>query len=317
MKVMNEQILIEALNDSLERLASGQTIEDCLRAHADVAHDLRILLEIGAATKRARADRREIAGMHSRLDPFIDDLIENTEFPKPHFRLPQGAIVMLVASFLLVLVGFFLLLPHGESQLAHGKTSTKTNRPELTQDADFTPIPTVTLSETPTLTASHTATDMPDETASPTASPTPSETASPTATATNTPSETPSPTATTCVPKAPDNWQSYQVQAGDTLFDIALQTGSTVDKLMQVNCIEDHIIVAGEMLYIPSISQSEPDSSSMQTATITALDNSNDNTVPKLSTQSSGSSIQATQGSDDHEDDHSGDSSDGESSGSS
>lgn len=50
----------------------------------------------------------------------------------------------------------------------------------------------------------------------------------------------------------PAGWTTYTVQAGNTLFAIALATRSTVDELRYVNCIAniDNIIV-GQVLFVP------------------------------------------------------------------
>jgi LysM repeat protein len=57
-------------------------------------------------------------------------------------------------------------------------------------------------------------------------------------------------TASTC--QRPQGWTTYTVQAGNTLFAIALATNSTVDELRYVNCIAnvDNIIV-GDVLFVP------------------------------------------------------------------
>ncbi|HEU0293446.1 MAG TPA: LysM peptidoglycan-binding domain-containing protein [Anaerolineales bacterium] len=81
------------------------------------------------------------------------------------------------------------------------------------------------------------------------------ETATPTWTVTSTETITPtatipySPTPTTCALKT--YWSFLFVQSGDTLSKLARATGSTVDELMQANCLPDTRIVAGQLLYVP------------------------------------------------------------------
>ena len=60
------------------------------------------------------------------------------------------------------------------------------------------------------------------------------------------------PTRTPASCQKPKGWATYTVQAGNTLFAIALATNSTVDELRYVNCIEniDNIIV-GDVLFVP------------------------------------------------------------------
>jgi LysM repeat protein len=85
-------------------------------------------------------------------------------------------------------------------------------------------------------------------TGSPTFTPTP--TATPTSTSTN------PPTSTQCVPKS--YWLTYHVQGGDTLYALALSTGSTVDELRQANCLTSTLIYKGQLLYVPRLPINTP-----------------------------------------------------------
>lgn len=69
----------------------------------------------------------------------------------------------------------------------------------------------------------------------------------PTPTATIRPSRTPTGTAVTteCIP--PEGWVEYTVQPGDTLFNIALATGSTVEEVRQANCMESNVLSVGAL----------------------------------------------------------------------
>jgi LysM repeat protein len=46
-------------------------------------------------------------------------------------------------------------------------------------------------------------------------------------------------------------WTSYRVKPGDTLFSLALATGSTVSELLSANCLPNSRINAGQVLYVP------------------------------------------------------------------
>ena len=89
----------------------------------------------------------------------------------------------------------------------------------------------------------------------PTAMPGPTSSPSPA-----TPTQTPQPTqepppsgAGGCLPASPAGWVSYTVRSGDTLSALAGATNTTLEQLMQVNCIEDaRFIVAGQQLFLPS-----------------------------------------------------------------
>ncbi len=101
----------------------------------------------------------------------------------------------------------------------------------------------------PTLTDTPTATN----TATATRTHTPTSTASPTPTATTTlmlPDATETPAG--CVVDPPDGWILYHVQAGDSLSALAARAGTSLERVMVVNCIRDPaLIVIGQPIYLP------------------------------------------------------------------
>ncbi len=111
-------------------------------------------------------------------------------------------------------------------------------RQSLGRSVDI-PIPTITLEiislTTPTL--------LP--TLSPVASITPTPGSSPTPTA------TPSPTATAC--PTPPEWQRYVVGPFDTLPGIAHRFNTTVDQLVQANCLPQPVVSVGQTIFVPPI----------------------------------------------------------------
>jgi hypothetical protein len=46
-------------------------------------------------------------------------------------------------------------------------------------------------------------------------------------------------------------WPIYRVKPGDTLFSLALATGSTVQELLSANCLASSQIYSGQALYVP------------------------------------------------------------------
>ena len=63
-----------------------------------------------------------------------------------------------------------------------------------------------------------------------------------------------SPVEQACIVVQPTGWVEYGVVSGDTLSDIAANTGSTVDELARVNCIVDaRRIVAGQRVFVPHL----------------------------------------------------------------
>lgn len=128
----------------------------------------------------------------------------------------------------------------------HTPTPTPTHTPTLTTDASFatnTPRPTRTPRATRTLTPSAT----PSVTATPSTTVTPTRTAPPLRPATG---------STACTSAPPQGWFSYRIQVGDTLSALAARTGTIVDTLMRVNCIDDpRLIYTGQLIYLPQSPQ--------------------------------------------------------------
>jgi LysM repeat protein len=52
----------------------------------------------------------------------------------------------------------------------------------------------------------------------------------------------------------PEGWVPYEVRVGDNLTFLATRGGTTVDKVMEVNCLETEVIVIGAKLYVPAAS---------------------------------------------------------------
>ncbi|HIP71503.1 MAG TPA: serine/threonine protein kinase [Anaerolineae bacterium] len=96
--------------------------------------------------------------------------------------------------------------------------------------------------------------DLPVLLALPSPTPTQTPTSTHTVTATPTASNTPDLTATrlvSCIP--PEDWEEYTIVRGDALFDIALATGSTVEELMLINCLESTVLSIGYRLWVPRL----------------------------------------------------------------
>jgi LysM repeat protein len=157
-------------------------------------------------------------------------------------------------------------------------TATRTPRPSATPQPTATSTPTYTPTFTPTLTSTHTPTFTPTSTPTFTLTHTPTFTL--TYTPTFTPTFTPTPTATPTVPLptaiiippdtvlptvqviqgpnssvtciAPIGWVPYVVLPGETLFEIAQATGSTVGTLRRANCLDNaDLIRSGSTIFVP------------------------------------------------------------------
>lgn len=67
---------------------------------------------------------------------------------------------------------------------------------------------------------------------------------------------TPAITAVAC--QKPSTWISYNVLLNDTLSELAYRSGTSVEQIQQVNCLNDTLIFAGQQLYLPTLPSVEP-----------------------------------------------------------
>ncbi|HEX7974896.1 MAG TPA: LysM peptidoglycan-binding domain-containing protein, partial [Anaerolineales bacterium] len=107
-----------------------------------------------------------------------------------------------------------------------GYTLTETSLP-TGQPATAVTLLSVTSSPTPEVLASNTPSPTPEVLASATPSPIP------------------------CTPIR--GWPAYRIQPGDTLYGLAIRTGSSVSRLMAANCLTSTLIYAGQILYVPHL----------------------------------------------------------------
>jgi serine/threonine protein kinase len=54
-----------------------------------------------------------------------------------------------------------------------------------------------------------------------------------------------------CSPSPPADWVIYSVQASDYLFNLAIATGTTVERIQEVNCLETVTLSIGMSLWLP------------------------------------------------------------------
>ncbi len=153
--------------------------------------------------------------------------------------------------------------PAGATEVAVKETytprpPTATYTPTFTPTPSRTPTPTITPTPSPTAVSTVPVGSSPEATASP-----PPQTPTPTWTpivlyVPTTPAAGPSPTATPALGEgatataAPPSGQSYVVQLGDTLFEIARRFGVSVEALARANGITNPALIRpGQVLVIP------------------------------------------------------------------
>lgn len=225
---MAENRLSAALNDCVDRLAAGESLQACLARYPQFADELEIMLTAGQLPARARADMAEVAvareAIRAQIDVALQDWPDN---PNSSY----GTIRWL--SLLVALMGL--------GALTVAMFASRNNvEPDL-----MTLSPTA--AATILMTATYTATQQTE---------TPTVTATPSSTATRTPTPTSSmtpiaPTATLLC-EQPPGWTTYRIQSGDTLSAIALNVGIELAELAAVNCIENpRIVVVGALIFVP------------------------------------------------------------------
>jgi len=68
----------------------------------------------------------------------------------------------------------------------------------------------------------------------------------------------PQPTPVVCTPQRPAGWRNYTVARGDTLSALSVATNTAIRAIASANCLESDVILAGQLLFVPSTVQSLP-----------------------------------------------------------
>ncbi|MEL6525957.1 MAG: LysM peptidoglycan-binding domain-containing protein [Chloroflexota bacterium] len=259
--------LQDALNDSLDRLQNGESLEACLQAYPEHADDLRDLLGMRDIVAQAKPDASERFAMRGRLDAQISTLIDNTDFDAPTPFQWWSPLNLLVATVVLAFVSILLINAQTEMFASNTATPLATNTTQAMQTA------TMIVSSTPTVasTPEGQATAIPTQTIA--VSSTPSTESIPEEQATATPTLLSE--ASTALPcTLPEGWVIYRIQTGDNLSALANNTGTTVEQLTEVNCIDNpRLLSVGDELFVP-----RPVTITPQTNTNTQGGSASDNT---------------------------------------
>lgn len=179
---MSSRDFHDILNDCIERMAAGQSLEACLRLYPAEAEWLRPLLEAGGQVRRMLPEAAEIRADQGLVWGRIEPQLERQRLSRR--RKPGIGRLLLAAALLTGLLGgayFALNRPQQDTNLIE---------PLVTTSPTHTHTATTTF--TPTLT--HTPSPMPSATPSVTPSPTPTATETLTPLPTVVPSATPFPT---------------------------------------------------------------------------------------------------------------------------
>ncbi len=293
---MVDQKLPEALNDCINRMAAGQTINECLPHYPQYADVLLPLLEVGTLVAETQANSLEVAVAQAHVRVRIRARVQSQP-PRPA-RQSYSRLVVLVASLLIVLSAVFGLAENslpgdtlygvkrfsenarsallgqqfdtrrldeirtlkalkrsaevefgGQVEQIDG-TTWRINGLDVQVNTGTLGATSVIIGDTVHVTA-HT-TVQGDLVASELA-PLLETVAPPIMIATITLLVTPQPTiAPTCEPTRPDDWRRYTVQSGDTVSELAFLTGTSVQKLLEVNCLpQTRMIIVGQTLFLP------------------------------------------------------------------
>ncbi|MFN8372396.1 MAG: hypothetical protein U0694_05915 [Anaerolineae bacterium] len=207
---MTEQEFMEVFNDCIQRLAGGQSIEDCLRAYPAYAARLRPLLEAGVIVGQISFPMTEVLEDQQRTWRELEQRLQGN----PRRRVIPLRLTLVLAAVLVLMVGTAIVVysritqPTEEVLTTLTPTATATSQPTGTDTPGMSSTPTA-LTSTPTASASPTSTLTSTSTASASPTPTSSRTHTATAMVTNTlrpsatPSMTPTPSATATVSRTP------------------------------------------------------------------------------------------------------------------
>ncbi len=99
---MADQELREALNDCMDRMAAGQSVNDCLRHYPHYAAALRPLLEVGSLVGRAQANPVEVASAQTRVRAQVSAHLRERPARRSYSHL-----VALAASLLIAFAALF------------------------------------------------------------------------------------------------------------------------------------------------------------------------------------------------------------------
>lgn len=103
---MAEQDLLNAFNDCIDRIKTGQTIEDCLRRYPQYAAALRPMLETGNVVRSLHVSPVEVAQVRERARYRFEEAIRTTRRgrkTKPVYRL--GGLAAAILLMILVISG--------------------------------------------------------------------------------------------------------------------------------------------------------------------------------------------------------------------
>lgn len=177
--------ITDAFDDCINRIAIGQSVEQCLRAYPQFADRLRPMLETSEAVQRLRISPSELLQDQDIVwGKMLQQSLNPKVVPIRHSRPPYQLLIAVVMLFLTIAFTMFMLsrpdLPPEEDDAIIATLTLETLEPE----SSATPTATLTLTVTSTQTETPTETPRVTLTVSP----------SPTATLTMTPNNSVTPT---------------------------------------------------------------------------------------------------------------------------
>ncbi len=98
---MVDQDLLTAFNDCIDRLAAGQSVNDCLRRYPQYARALRPMLEAGLTIRRARASTAETSEARARVRQRVAQAAHDMP-ARPNNIYPLRTFATLAASLLII-----------------------------------------------------------------------------------------------------------------------------------------------------------------------------------------------------------------------
>lgn len=138
---MIDERLIDAFDDCINRLATGESVEACLLRHPDLQAELRPMLEAGLLVQRSRYDYTTVEVARSRVKNRLSDILGSGGFP---YNLVIGAVIL--AFVFGVVVGSIITRRSGAQPPPTLTTPSATNQPlsVVTAASTHTQVPTAT-----------------------------------------------------------------------------------------------------------------------------------------------------------------------------
>ncbi len=96
---MANDILVDIFEQCVNRLAQGETDEDCARSYPRYANDIRVMLEATQILRRAQASDREVMQAQARVETRFEQALRQPVLVRRRYPFKRVASILLVVLF--------------------------------------------------------------------------------------------------------------------------------------------------------------------------------------------------------------------------